>query len=43
MKLPSEFYGRDYVHSGELGKQLIARLAISYFTAASSDTAAVTQ
>ena len=40
--LPSEFYGRDYVHSGELGKQLIARLAIAYFTAASSDTAAVT-
>jgi len=32
--LPSEFYGRDYVHSGELGKQLIARLALAYFSAA---------
>ena len=31
---PSEFYSRDYVHSGELGKQLIARLALAYFTAA---------
>ena len=41
--LPSEFYSRDYVHSGELGKQLIARLAIAYFTAASSDSAAVTR
>jgi len=32
--LPSEFYSRDYVHSGELGKQLIARIALVYFTAA---------
>ena len=32
--LPSEFYGRDYVHSGELGKQLIARIALAYFSAA---------
>ena len=40
--LPSEFYSRDYVHSGELGKQLIARLTLAYFTAASSDAAAVT-
>ncbi len=32
--LPSEFYSRDYVHSGELGKQLIARIALRYFTAA---------
>jgi hypothetical protein len=32
----------DYVHSGELGKQLIARIALAYFTAASSATAAVT-
>ena len=32
--LPSEFYSRDYVHSGELGKQLIARIALAYFSAA---------
>ena len=32
--LPSEFYSRDYVHSGELGKQLIGRIAIGYFTIA---------
>ena len=32
--LPSEFYSRDYVHSGELGKQLIARIALVYFIAA---------
>ena len=32
--LPSEFYSRDYVHSGELGKQLIGRIAIAYFAAA---------
>lgn len=32
--LPSEFYSRDYVHSGELGKQLIARVALAYFAAA---------
>lgn len=32
--LPAEFYSRDYVHSGELGKQLIARIALGYFTAA---------
>ena len=29
--LPSEFYSRDYVHSGELGKQIIGRIALSYF------------
>jgi lysophospholipase L1-like esterase len=29
--LPSEFYSRDYVHSGELGKQIIGRIAIGYF------------
>ena len=29
--LPSEFYSRDYVHSGELGKQVIGRIALSYF------------
>lgn len=29
--LPSEFYSRDYVHSGELGKQLIGRIALGYF------------
>ena len=34
--LPSEFYSRDYVHSGELGKQLIARIALAYFTAANT-------
>ena len=34
--LPSEFYSRDYVHSGELGKQLIARVALAYFTAANA-------
>ena len=32
--LPSEFYSRDYVHSGEFGKQLIARIALAYFIAA---------
>ena len=32
--LPSEFYSRDYVHSGELGKQVIGRIAVGYFTAA---------
>ena len=29
--LPSEFYSRDYVHSGELGKQIIGRIALGYF------------
>ena len=29
--LPSEFYSRDYVHSGELGKQLIGRIMLEYF------------
>ena len=29
--LPSEFYSRDYVHSGELGKQLIAQTVAAYF------------
>ena len=29
--LPSEFYSRDYVHSGELGKQLIGRVMLAYF------------
>ena len=29
--LPSEFYSRDYIHSGELGKQIIGRIAIGYF------------
>jgi len=29
--LSSEFYSRDYVHSGELGKQIIGRVALGYF------------
>ena len=29
--LPSEFYSRDYVHSGELGKQIIGRVMLAYF------------
>ncbi|MBP5791399.1 MAG: glycoside hydrolase family 3 C-terminal domain-containing protein, partial [Kiritimatiellae bacterium] len=33
--MPSEFYSRDYVHSGELGKQIIGRIALGYFTSAS--------
>ena len=35
--LPSEFYSRDYVHSGELGKQIIGRIALAYFTAANGN------
>lgn len=31
---PINFYSRDQVHSGELGKQLIARLMEAYFAAA---------
>ena len=34
--LPSEFYSRDYVHSGELGKQIIGRIALGYFAAANA-------
>ena len=29
--LPYEFFSRDYVHSGELGKQIIGRIAIGCF------------
>ncbi len=29
--LPSEFYSRGYVQSGELGKQIIGRIALGYF------------
>ena len=39
--LPSEFYSRDYVHSGELGKQLIARIALAYFSAANGCSGSV--
>ena len=30
--LPWQYYSRDYVHSGELGKQVIGRILLSYFT-----------
>ena len=30
---PFEFYSRDYVHSGELGKQIIGRILLARFTA----------
>ena len=39
--LPSEFYSRDYVHSGELGKQLIARIVLAYFSAANGCSGSV--
>ncbi len=29
--LPHEFYSRDFVHSGEIGKQIIGRIATAYF------------
>ena len=32
--LPWSWYSRDYVHSGELGKQVLARIMLEYFTAA---------
>ena len=31
--LPWSWYSRDYVHSGELGKQVIARIMLAHFTA----------
>ena len=31
--LPWSWYSRDYVHSGELGKQVLARIMLEYFTA----------
>ena len=33
----SLFYSRDYVHSGELGKQIIGRIALGYFAAANKN------
>lgn len=30
--LPHEFYSRDYVHSGEIGKQCIGRVLLAYLT-----------
>lgn len=31
---PYEFYSRDFVHSGERGKQIIGRVLFSYFLTA---------
>ncbi len=31
---PFEFYSRDAVHSGELGKQIIGRTMMAYFMTA---------
>ena len=31
--LPSEFHSRDYVHSGERGKQIIGRIMLAHFVA----------
>lgn len=33
-RLPHEWYSRDYVHSGELGKQIIGRALFEYFRTA---------
>ena len=29
--LPNQYYSRDFVHSGELGKQIIGRVMLRYF------------
>ena len=29
--LPNQYYSRDFVHSGELGKQIIGRIMLAYF------------
>ena len=29
--LPNQYYSRDFVHSGELGKQIIGRIMLGYF------------
>jgi len=29
--LPNQYYSRDFVHSGEYGKQIIGRVMLGYF------------